>query len=353
MNGFEIDVALVRHSAGAPPFELEAAFDAPPGITVVWGPSGAGKSSLLQAVLGELRPRRGRIAAAGRTLFDSVTGVDEPVRRRGVGMVFQHGALFPHMTVLQNVLFGVVGNDAPAAAHRLLERVGASDLATRRPAALSGGEQQRVALARALAADPRALLLDEPFSALDREARTQLAELLRELQRESGVPFLHVTHNASEALQLGDHVLVLDGGRVASYGGPEEVLAGPATGGENLFRATITRHLPESGCSEIDLDGVTLVCGLNEKQPGTRAVFSLASQEPVITVDPPGPTSARNVLAGTIDSVEPEGATLRVVVRTPYPLKVSVTPAAVQELGLRSGKRVYLLVKASALRCLT
>ena len=146
-------------------------------------------------------------------MFDSQAGVDEPMRSRGVGMVFQHGALFPHMTVLENVAFAAASADD---AERLLDDVGAGAWHDRHPGQLSGGERQRVALARALAARPRALLLDEPFSALDRDARSRLAALLARLQRETGVPFLHVTHDLAEALHLGDHLIQLDGGRVAA-----------------------------------------------------------------------------------------------------------------------------------------
>ena len=356
MNGFELDFSITRRVPGGADFSLEVGFETRDGIAVVSGPSGAGKSTLLLSILGDLRPDQGRIAAAGRMLFDSENRIDESVRRRRVGMVFQQGALFPHMTVLQNVLFAARGGERQTDARRLLDQVGAGSWRDRLPGQLSGGQQQRVAFARALAARPRALLLDEPFSAIDREARTQLAELLLKLQAETGVPFLHVTHDLAEALQLADQLVLLDAGRVVAQGKPGAILAAPgseAATRENLFLGNVVRHHREAGYSEITLNGVSLFSGLLEREVGSRAVFSLRSRDPLICVASPGPTSARNVLEGTIRSVESDGPGVLVVVETPHPLSVSVTPSAVGELGLEPGKRVYLLIKASALRCLT
>jgi len=328
MSGFELDFSFTRRVPGAADFTLEVTLETRGGIAVVSGPSGAGKSTLLLAILGNLRPDRGRIAVAGRTLFDAANGVNESVRNRRVGMVFQQGALFPHMTVLQNVLFAAQGADRQADARRLLDQVGAGSWHDRLPGRLSGGQQQRVAFARALAARPRALLLDEPFSAIDREARSRLAELLLELQAETGVPFLHVTHDLAEALQLADRLILLDAGRVLAEGPAGDVLAAPggaAPTHENLFLADVVAHHREAGYSEIIVEGVSLFCGLLERAPGSRA----------------------------IRSVEADGAGVLVVVETPHVLSVRVTRSAVGELGLAAGKRVYLLIKASALRCLT
>lgn len=353
MNGFTIDVTLTRRANGSEPFTLQAGFETPAGITALCGPSGAGKSTLLRSILGDLRPDRGHVAAAGHTVFDAERGVDIPVHRRGIGMVFQRGALFPHMSVAENVRFAAGDHGL---AMELLERVGAADWGTRRPGDLSGGQRQRVALARALAARPRALLLDEPFSALDRAARTRLGNLLRELQSLTGVPFLHVTHDHGEALHLATHLVLLEAGRVVDRGDPETVLDGPGghrETGENLFRAEIVRHDDTAGYSEIARDGIRLFCSRLDREIGTRAVFSLRSRDPLLAVAPPGPTSARNVLAGTIRSIECDGPGRRVTIETPHPLRVSVTPSAVEELELAPGKRVYLLIKASAVRCLT
>lgn len=355
MSGFALDFSLTRRSPGDTGFRLRVRLETGGGITVVSGPSGAGKSSLLLSILGALRPEAGRIAVSDRTLFDASDGIDRRICDRGLGMVFQEGALFPHMTSLQNVLFAARGDDRQATALGLLDRVGAGSLRDRYPHQLSGGQRQRVAFARALAAHPRALLLDEPFSALDRAARKRLADLLLELRDETRIPFLHVTHDLAEALQLADRLILLDAGRVVADGDAGDVLAAPGTGPahDNLFLADVVRHHPEAGYTEIHVDGVSMFCGLLDRDRGTRGVFSLGSREPLIAAAPPGPTSARNVVEGTIRSVEADGSGVLVVVETPHPLRVSVTPAAIDELGLSVGRRVYLLIKASALRCLT
>ena len=193
---------------------------------VLLGPSGAGKSLVLEAVAGVRRPRAGEVRVAGA----DVTGLTP--ERRHVGLVFQDGLLFPHLTVAANIAYGMRRGDgrAPrdAEVRSLAEAVGATELLARRPATLSGGERQRAALARALAARPRALLLDEPLSAVDPEAREALQEVLRSVCRERGLPVLHVTHDRDEAFALADEVAVMIAGRVHQTGRPLDVLRRPA-----------------------------------------------------------------------------------------------------------------------------
>jgi molybdate transport system ATP-binding protein len=222
----EIDIALRLGS-----FDLQVRLQAAQGITVLFGPSGAGKSLTLQCVAGLVRPDAGRIVAGARALFDSEAGVDLPPRDRRVGYVPQEYALFPHMTVAQNIAFGL--GDRPQGqaremAHEMLEIMGLSELAGRRPGALSGGQQQRVALGRALVRRPRVLLLDEPFAALDAPVRSQLRGQVRDLQRRFGVPMLFVTHDLAEASFIADQIAVLESGKTRQVGLPGEVLMRPA-----------------------------------------------------------------------------------------------------------------------------
>jgi molybdate transport system ATP-binding protein len=218
----------LRPTAG---FTLDVEFDAPPGVTVLFGPSGAGKSTTLAAIAGLARPLAGRIALGDTPWFDADAGVDVAVHRRRVAYVFQSLALFPHMTGAANVAYGMppsLDRDARAArAAELLGRLRVAHLADRRPPTYSGGEAQRVALARALAIDPLAVLLDEPFSALDRELRIALVSELRDQLRELGVPVVFVTHHRQEARALGDRLVVLDGGRVKSLGKVQDLAPGP------------------------------------------------------------------------------------------------------------------------------
>jgi molybdate transport system ATP-binding protein len=212
-------------------FTLDVELDVPPGITCVVGRSGSGKSTLLGAIAGLTRPTGGRIALGDDVWFDGASTVDVPTRDRHVAYVFQSLALFPHFDAIGNVCYGMpraLPSEARRArARELLDKLEVGHLATRRPRTYSGGEAQRVALARALAMAPRLILLDEPFSALDRELRTQLARLVRQLVDEIAVPMLFVTHNLGEARALGDRAVRLAEGRVLARGTPAEIL-GPA-----------------------------------------------------------------------------------------------------------------------------
>ena len=195
---------------------LDVEFEFRAGITAIMGPSGAGKSTLLTSIAGLLRPAEGRIELNGELLFDSATRVHVAPHKRRIGLVFQSLALFPHLNVWRNVAYGL-----PTSAHESpreravhwLSRTHVAHLADRRTTTLSGGEAQRVALARALASEPRALLLDEPFSALDTALRLRLGAELRDLIDELAMPTLLVTHDKRDALKLGLRVLMLEDGR--------------------------------------------------------------------------------------------------------------------------------------------
>jgi molybdate transport system ATP-binding protein len=188
-------------------FHLEADFVVPDGgTTVLWGESGAGKTSILNCIAGLVKPARGEIEIQGRLVFSSREGLDEATRNRGVGFVFQHYALFPHLSALDNVALALPKGDK-GRARAYLERFGIAHLARRRPACLSGGERQRLALARALAVEPRVLLLDEPFSALDRRTKAAMHEEFRALRKELTMSVVLVSHDRPEAEYLGDRIL--------------------------------------------------------------------------------------------------------------------------------------------------
>lgn len=223
MSAIEIDA---EHAAGE--FRLHARFAVPAdGITVLFGPSGSGKSLTLALLAGLRRPDRGRIVLAGRTVDDADAGIHVAPQQRRIGMVFQDALLLPHRTALDNVALAVRGGgsrrERREEARRALADVGAAELAGARPATLSGGERQRVALARALAGGPEVLLLDEPFSALDRPVRRELRALVRRLTADRGVPALLVTHDHEELADLADRVVVFAPGRVRGVLAPDEV----------------------------------------------------------------------------------------------------------------------------------
>lgn len=202
------------------------------------GPSGSGKTTVLQTIAGLRSARSGRIAVGGDVWLDSEHGICTPAQQRVVGLVFQDYALFPHLTALDNIaiaahqadgLSRLQGVEAKDVAAQLLVDVGMAGLEQRRPHQLSGGERQRVAIARALARSPRVLLLDEPFSAIDRMTRVRLRDDLMKLKASLSIPMLLVTHDIDEAMQLADRVSIIDAGRILQSGAPAAVRSAPAS----------------------------------------------------------------------------------------------------------------------------
>jgi molybdate transport system ATP-binding protein len=223
-RGLSVKFGMTR--AGG--LSLEVEFEAPPGITILFGPSGAGKSTTLAAIAGLHRPGAGRIALGNDVWFDAQAKIDVPIHRRGIAFVFQSLALFPHLSALGNVEYGIdrslSRDERRKRAHDMLARMKVAHLADRKPPTFSGGEAQRVALARAFARSPRVVMLDEPFSAMDRELRLQLAGDVRAYIDEAKLPLLHVTHHRNEARAIGDRVVLIEAGRVSRIGGVDDVL---------------------------------------------------------------------------------------------------------------------------------
>ena len=265
------------------PIPLDVAFDCPPGeMLALVGPSGSGKTTILRAIAGLFRADQGRVACAGRVLFDSGTGIDLGPQARRVGLLFQDYALFPHLNVLDNVrvaLLGLPEEEREARARGWLARTRVAGLEQRRPDQLSGGEQQRVALARALARDPAVLLLDEPFSAVDQVTRHRLRLELADLAHSLEVPIVLVTHDLDEACMLADRICVLHRGRNLQVGSPAEVVAHPATAEvarlidtRNIHDAMITAHDENGQWSEITWGGRQLMIRYAEEHSVGEAV---------------------------------------------------------------------------------
>jgi molybdate transport system ATP-binding protein len=248
-------------------YRLAAQLEARSEVLVLFGPSGAGKTTCLNAIAGLLTPDAGEIVLDGETLFRKVRPgpyTNVATRQRRIGYVFQQYALFPHLTALENTGYALRGRrDARAAAFNLLERMGIGHVANHYPSEMSGGQQQRVAIARALAANPRMLLLDEPFSALDAAVRQRLQYDLAALQVEMGLIVLYVTHRLEDALALGNRLAVVREGKVEQVGPIDEVFRYPANpnvaeamGIRNLFRARVLESTAERLL--LDWDGVVL-----------------------------------------------------------------------------------------------
>ncbi len=214
----DVDIALAV-SDGHRRFALDMRFASAGGIVALYGPSGSGKSLTLQALAGLQRPQRGHVRVAGRTLFDAAAGIDLPPPQRRIGLLFQDYALFPHLSVRDNVAFGLtswrkrLSADDAARVHELLHGFGLQGLAAARPAQLSGGQQQRVALARALACEPALLLLDEPFAALNPQLREQLRDELAALHARTAIPIVMITHDLDDVLALAHTAILVEDGR--------------------------------------------------------------------------------------------------------------------------------------------
>jgi ABC-type Fe3+/spermidine/putrescine transport system ATPase subunit len=307
--------------------------------TCLLGPSGSGKSTLLYAVAGVVRPSAGSIAIGGRTVVDASTFV--PPHERGLGMVFQDYALWPHMTALENVAFPLRargGANADAAALRLLDRMGLEDLSRRRPDELSGGQKQRVALARALAASPALVLLDEPLSALDATVRLELRSYLAQFARELGVTALHVTHDPDEAFYLADTVGVMIDGRIvqvdtpqAIYRRPHDVRVARITGPASVVR--VGAFALRDGFAELALGGRTIAVPAHPRlAPNLIAALILRPDALAVVEDERGdalPAVARDSrFAGehyVVDAVLSDGTELTVTSRTPLHGRVSLS----------------------------
>jgi sulfate transport system ATP-binding protein len=334
-------------------------YDALKGVSIVvpagelvslLGPSGCGKTTLLRIVAGLESQDSGQI------LFDDVDASLRSVRDRQVGFVFQHYALFRHMTVFENIAFGLRVRprkrrpDEHVIArkvHELLELVQLNQMSARYPDQLSGGQRQRVALARALAVEPNVLLLDEPFGALDAGVRRDLRRWLRRLHDEIKVTSLFVTHDQDEALEVSDRVVVMNRGRVEQEGTPAEVYAKPATpfvfnflGNVNLFKGRVENGRVHMGNKELDVTRVS-----ESSSSGEALIYVRPHQVEVHTE-----ASGATVMSGTIEHISSAGATVRIDVRREGGeiVEVELPRERFQSMGLIRGQHVYLSVRDSA-----
>ncbi len=327
--------------------DLDAALEAAPGeVVALLGPNGAGKTTFLRAVAGLVRVDRAKVVLDGVVLEDTATGVRAPTERRPIGIVFQQHLLFPHLSVLENVAFGLRArhrSDARAAAMAWLERVGLRAYANARPAALSGGEAQRVALARALAIDPRLLLLDEPLSALDATTRVEVRRELRRHLASFGGARLLVTHDPLEAAALADRLVILEGGRVVQSGPVDEVTRRPRTRFvADLVGVNLLRGRAASGV--VALEGGQQLTALDAGHGDVFAVIHPRSVA-IHRTHPEG--TPRNVWPGTVRSVDLLGERARVAIGGSLPIVAEVSASAVRDLDLRERAEVWVSVKAA------
>lgn len=336
-------------------FDLqEISFEVPTGgYALIIGPTGSGKTTLLEAIAGHARLRAGRVLLHGADITATAP------ERRGLGFVYQQYHLFPHLSVRENIAYGLARGTPAAEADRrvgeLAEMLGIAPLLPRRTQGLSGGEQQRVAMARALAPRPRVLLLDEPFAAVDPATRAVLRRELRALHEREGITTLQVTHDFDDALRLGDLVAVLAEGRIAQQGRPEEVFRYPNSAFVARFVGTGNVIAGEARRTEAPDDegrfGARFTAGplaldvIAEREGPVHAVIR---PEDLLLADAPLPPSIRNRFEATVVRCERLGPVVQVHLDAGRPLVASVTTATADDLALAPQRRVWVGVKATA-----
>jgi len=362
MNGIggatlAVQMRFERSTPAARQFELDVEFQIGAGITILFGPSGAGKSTLLDCIAGLLRPQAARIALDLDVLQDSSAGIFLSPQRRRLAYLFQSPALFPHLTVEENAAFGLQGQEEEELSHRvqdLLEAFRVAHLAECKPSEISGGEAQRVALARALATSPRAVLLDEPLKGLDAELKAAIVEDLRAWNRIRRLAILYVTHQRDEVDALGERVIALDRGRIVSEGAPHAVLDAPrkkrlayAAGFENHLTAVVRDVREPDGVMRVRLASseTELEVPLGYANVGTRVHVAIRAGDILLATKKPEGLSARNILEGTIDSLEARGPTVLCRVNAGAIFLVHVTLGALRALELQAGQRIWLVIK--------
>jgi molybdate transport system ATP-binding protein len=337
-------------------FTLDVSLDVAAGeVLGVLGPNGAGKTTLLRALAGLEALSTGSVRLGDVCLDDVAGGRFVPPEQRRVGLVFQNYRLFPHLDVRDNVAFAPRSRGAGRARSRALadtwlERLELAPLATRRPHEISGGQAQRVALARALAAEPDLLLLDEPLAALDARTRLEVRAALRTHLTDFAGPVLVITHDPLEAMVMADRLLVLEHGRIVQQGRPAEVARRPATQyvarlvGLNLYPGALD---PASGMAALDHGGSLAVTLADESPVVERVLVGLRPSAITLHATPPQQTSSRNVWSGTVAGLEPLADRVRVQVDAQPVALVDVSAAAVADLALRPGRRIWLSAKAT------
>ncbi len=347
-------------------FTLHVSFTIGAEILALFGASGAGKTMTLNCLAGLAAPDHGTIALNGRVLFDDTTRVNLPARERRVGYVFQQSALFPHLTVRENVSFGARGTKSAKGAkvEEMLDLVGLSSLATRHPSLLSGGQQQRVALARALTPQPQMLLLDEPFSALDAPTREQLRRELFLLQRRFAIPTVFVTHDLGEAYLLADKLAVIDAGEVLQVDAPGEILRRPqnlrvarAVGVKNILPGVVESRGEEG--TRVRVENIALDAPPYPLEVGAR-VSVCVRPERVMLLRPEraGKSLVENALAGELVREMSDGANValyfradgaRLMPQRDYDLQIELPVYIYERLGLTREKRWMVSVRKNGI----
>ncbi|MGE0224860.1 MAG: molybdenum ABC transporter ATP-binding protein [Acetobacteraceae bacterium] len=346
-----------------PDLAMDMAFEAPtPCVIALFGPSGAGKSTAIAATAGLLRPDDCRIALDGAVLADTGAGIWVPAEQRRVGMVFQDSRLFPHMSVVANLRFGL--RRAPAGRIRFDDVVGLlgiGHLLDRRPHTLSGGERQRVAIGRALLSQPRLLLMDEPLASLDVARKAEILPYLAELKASLHLPILYVTHALEEVTRLADALVLMEAGRVTAFGQLGEVTArsdltfARRDDAGAVLSAVVAEHDSVRRLTRLDVEGTMLLVPLLSMRTGHAVRIRIPAREVILAREAPTAISVHNIIPGTVRRVSDDAqrhAALVEIALARDAFLARVTPDAVARLALGPGVPVLALVKSVAIEVL-
>jgi molybdate transport system ATP-binding protein len=343
-----------------PSVEMDMAFEvASPGVTVLFGPSGSGKSTIIAAAAGLFRPDTCRIVLDGKVLADTESGTWLPPERRRVGLVFQDAKLFPHMSVLTNLRFGM--RRAPPGAVKLDEVVdllGIAALLPRRPNTLSGGERQRVAIGRALLAQPHLLLMDEPLASLDASRKAEILPFVTRLKTALRLPVLYVTHAPDEMNRLADSLVLVEAGHVAAAGPLTEIVArgdlpiGRRDDAGALLICRVLMHDATRALTRVEGAGAAFWVPLMAATVGEECRIRIPASEVILAGRTPEMISVRNIVPANVSRITGDHVRHTVLVELALPggaLLSRVTPDAVARLGLTEGSPVLALVKSTSI----
>ncbi|EWY40438.1 molybdenum ABC transporter ATP-binding protein [Skermanella stibiiresistens SB22] len=353
-----LDVAIRRRQGS---FDLDIRFQAPiQGITALFGRSGSGKSSVINAIAGLAKPDAGHIRLDGTVLFDSAQGIDVPAERRRTGYVFQDSRLFPHMTVVNNLLYGmrrVPERERRISLDPVVELLGIGALLTRKPHTLSGGERQRVAVGRALLAQPRILLMDEPLASLDAERKAEILPYIERLRDELNIPIVFVSHSVDEVVRLATTLVLMADGRVTATGTVADLSVrldvGAILGGQEVgavLDTVVASHDAATGLTALTFPGGTLTVPQLDLGIGQHLRVRIQARDVILALEPPSRISVHNMLAGRIVELGAESGPSRDVkidLGGSF-LLARVTRHSVERLELGVGTPVFALVKSVA-----
>lgn len=331
------------------------------GVTVLLGPSGCGKTTLLRCMAGLERPPRGKLSIKGTIWQDSEKHLFVPTYRRNLGYVFQDSNLFPHLSVHDNLRFGLKRIGCQQYLSKSLSAIvallGIDKLLDRMPERLSGGEKQRVAIARALVLNPEILLMDEPLASLDSKRKQEVMPYLQAMQQEFNMPVVYVTHSREEAAQLADHLVLLDNGSVQASGGASEIFGRLDFALSNLqqvtvvWRAAVTGHEPDYHMTQVSFNGGSLSLAMIDAPIGTKLKVQIQARDVSITLQPASHTSILNILPAIVSDIADAeaGHTLVRLAVGNETIFSHITLKSAQILALRPGLPVFVQIKGTSL----